>query len=56
LALGEELAEEKGKAIGMSIKSVGPEGMTIEVSTAGEAKGFGRHPSYKDRVCVGGVG
>jgi len=45
MPLGEKVAEEKGKATGMSIKSIGPEGTTIEISTAGEVKGFGRHPS-----------
>jgi hypothetical protein len=48
MVLGEKLSEEKGKAIGMSIKSIGPEGMTIEVTTAGEVKGFGRHPSGRN--------
>jgi len=48
LALGEKVAEEKGKAIGMSIKSIGPEGMTVEVSVATEIKGFGRHPGGRN--------
>jgi hypothetical protein len=48
MALGEKVAEEKGKAIGMSIKSIGPEGMTTELSVASEIKGFGRFPSGRN--------
>jgi hypothetical protein len=43
MVLGEKVGEEKGKATGMSIKSIGPEGMTIEVSFVSEVKGFGRY-------------
>jgi len=37
------VAEEKGSAIGMSVKSVGAEGTTIEVSFVSEVQGFGRY-------------
>jgi hypothetical protein len=42
MALGEKVAEEKGKITGMSIKSIGPEGTTIELNFVSETKGFGR--------------
>jgi hypothetical protein len=45
LALGEKIAEEKGKLTGMSVKSIGPEGVTIEANFVGESQGFGRFPS-----------
>jgi hypothetical protein len=48
MVLGEKAAEEKGKAIGMSIRSIGPEGMTAEITIATEIKGFGRYPSGRN--------
>ena len=42
MPVGEKVWEEKAKAVGMAIKSVGPEGVTIEQSWATEAKGFAR--------------
>jgi hypothetical protein len=42
LVLGEKLWEEKGKAIGMSIKSIGPEGVRMEMTFTSATKGFGR--------------
>ena len=45
MVLGEKIAEEKGKLTGMSIKSIGPEGVTIEANFVGETQGFGRFPS-----------
>ena len=45
MVLGEKLWEEKGKSIGMSIKSVGPEGVHMEQTFTTVAKGFGRSPS-----------
>jgi hypothetical protein len=42
MVLGEKEWEEKGKAIGMSIKSIGPEGVRMEESFTSVVKGFGR--------------
>ena len=52
LVLGEKLWEEKGKGIGMSIKSVGPEGVHMEYTFASEVKGFGRVPSGRNMGTV----
>jgi hypothetical protein len=41
LVLGEKMWEEKGKVIGVSVKSVGPEGVRIEENFASEIKGLG---------------
>ena len=46
--LGEKVAEEKGKFTGMSIKSIGPEGIVIEVNGVSEIKGFGRFPNGRN--------
>jgi hypothetical protein len=48
MALGEKVAEEKGSIIGMSVKSVGAEGVSIEFSFASEVKGFGRFPGGRN--------
>lgn len=48
MVLGEKIADEKGKVIGMSVKSVGPDGVHIEESFVSEVKGFGRFPSGRD--------
>ena len=48
MALGEKVAEEKGKITGMSIKSIGPEGATIEFSMVSQIKGFGRTPNGRN--------
>ena len=48
MALGEKVAEEKGKVTGMSIKSLGPEGMNIELNIVSEIKGYGRWPNGKN--------
>jgi len=48
MALGEKISEEKGKLTGMSIKSVGAEGVTIEASFVGENQGFGRYPGGRN--------
>jgi len=45
LVLGEKLWEEKGKTIGMSVKSVGPEGIRMEQTFTTEVKGLGRSPN-----------
>jgi hypothetical protein len=45
LVLGEKFSEEKGKAIGMSIKSIGLEGAHMEQTFTSVVKGFGRFPS-----------
>ena len=45
MVFGEKLWEEKGKIMGFSIKSAGPEGMHMEQSFASVAKGFGRFPN-----------
>jgi hypothetical protein len=45
LVLGEKLWEEKGKVVGMSVKSIGPEGVNCEETFAAETKGFGRSPN-----------
>jgi len=45
LVLGEKLWEEKGKVIGMSIKSIGPEGVHMEETFTSASKGFGPVPS-----------
>jgi hypothetical protein len=42
LAVGEKLFESKQKSTGFAVKSVGPEGVTVEQSWAGEFKGYGR--------------
>ena len=36
LVLGEKMLEEKGKVIGISVKSVGPEGVRMEETFATE--------------------
>jgi len=48
MALGEKVAEEKGRLTGMSIKSIGAEGVTIEASFVGELQGFGRYSSGRN--------
>jgi hypothetical protein len=48
LVLGEKVAEEKGSAVGMSIKSVGADGIATESSFVSEIQGFGRFPSGKN--------
>jgi hypothetical protein len=48
LVLGEKLWEEKGKATGVSVKSVGPEGVHMEENFASEVKGLGRFPSGRN--------
>jgi len=55
LDLGEKIAEEKGKAISMSVKSVGPEGVHTEVSFVSQVKGFGRFPSGRDMGTISGL-
>jgi hypothetical protein len=52
LVLGEKLWEEKGKAIGMSVKSIGPEGVRMEQTFATEVRGFGRWPSGRNMGTV----
>jgi hypothetical protein len=48
LVLGEKTWEEKGKMMGMSIKSIGPEGVHMEETFASEVKGLGRAPSGRN--------
>jgi hypothetical protein len=48
LVLAKKLWEEKGKVIGMSVKSVGPEGVCIEETFTSEVKGLGRFPSGRN--------
>ena len=48
LVLGEKMWEEKGKAIGVSVKSVGSDGVHVEESFATECKGLGRFPSGRN--------
>ena len=48
MVLGEKLWEEKGKMVGMSVKSIGPEGVRTEFSFASEIKGLGRFPNCKN--------
>jgi hypothetical protein len=55
MALGEKATEEKGKATGMSIKSVGPEGVTFELSFVSEIKGIGRFPSGRSMGTITAV-
>jgi hypothetical protein len=45
LVFGEKQWEEKGKTVGMSIKSIGPEGVRMEQTFTSAVKGFGRFPS-----------
>jgi hypothetical protein len=52
VVLGEKQWEEKGKAIGMSIKSIGPEGCRMEQTFTSEVKGFGRFPSGRNMGTV----
>ena len=42
--LGEKAWEDKGKITGISIQSIGPEGVSLEANYTGEAKGFERFP------------
>jgi len=48
MPLGEKAWEEKGAAIGASIKSVDANGIAFEYTTASEVKGFGRHASGRN--------
>lgn len=48
MVLGEKIWEEKGKMMGMSIKSIGPEGVHMEETFASEVKGLGRAPSGRN--------
>ncbi len=48
MPLGEKLWEEKGAAIGASIKSVDANGVAFEYTVATEVKGFGRYPSGRN--------
>jgi hypothetical protein len=45
LAIGEKLFEWKGGTTGVTIKSIGSDGVTTERNIAGEVKGFGRAAS-----------
>jgi hypothetical protein len=45
LVLGKKQWEEKGKTVGMSIKSIGPEGIRMEQTFTSVVNGFGRFPS-----------
>jgi len=42
MPLGEKISEDKWRATGFTIKSTGPEGVSVEISYTGESKGFGR--------------
>jgi len=55
MALGEKVAEEKGSIIGMSIKSIGADGMSSEISFASEVQGFGRFPSGRNMGTLSGL-
>ena len=48
MVLGEKLWEEKGKVIGMSVKSIGSEGVRMEETFTTEVKGLGRFPSGRN--------
>jgi hypothetical protein len=48
LVLGEKMWEEKGKIVGVSVKSVGPEGVHMEENFATEVKGLDRVPSGRN--------
>ena len=48
MVLGEKLWEEKGKATGISVKSVGSEGVHMEETFVSECKGLGRFPSGRN--------
>ena len=48
MPLGEKAWEEKGAAIGASVKSVDANGIAFEYTTATEVKGFGRHASGRN--------
>ena len=52
LVLGEKLWEEKGKAIGVSIKSIGPEGVHVEETYATEVKSLGRAPNGRNMATL----
>jgi hypothetical protein len=56
LVLGEKLWEEKGKCVGVSIKSVGPEGVHMEQTFTTVVKGFGRFPSGTNMGTIDIVG
>ena len=45
MVLGAKLWDEKAKVVGMSVKSVGPEGVRMEETFTSVIKGFGRFPS-----------
>jgi hypothetical protein len=55
MVLGEKVSEEKGSIIGMSIKSVGADGVSIEFSFASEVKGFGRYPGGRNTGTLSGL-
>ena len=48
MVLGAKLWEEKGKVIGVSVKSVDSEGVRVEETFASELKGIGRFPSGRN--------
>jgi hypothetical protein len=50
LAIGEKLFERKGKTTGVTIKSVGPDGVTTERNIAAEIRGFGRAEGVSGRA------
>ena len=49
MPIGEKLFEEEGKTAGQSIKSVGPEGVTLQFNFVGEGRGVGRLQGLKGR-------
>ena len=53
--LGEKLFEDKNKTTSNTIKSVGPEGVTIELSWVGELKGHGRLSGIDGREMATGT-
>lgn len=50
MAIGEKLFEWKGKTTGVTVKSVGPDGVTTERNSAAEFRGFGRAEGVSGRA------
>ena len=52
LVVGEKLWEQRGRATGVTIKSVGPEGKRVEQTSVREFKGFGRAQGVDGKITV----
>jgi hypothetical protein len=50
LPIGQKIFEEKWKPLGMTVKSTGSEGITIEMTSSGELTGFGPANDMKGTI------